>query len=323
MTNNLPASGLHDGEAFVVEHYPLPPGVTMVLASPYQVKSDYFRAMLIPLIRGRFFTDDDRVDTQLVVIVNRRFAEHYWPGQDPIGKRMRVGLENMPTPWMTVVGEVADVKMGSPDTDAGEQFYQPLAQTLRTLGDRAPPGTLIGDSAFLVVRSALPAANIEKQMRAVASAIDPQLPLTQVQTMTEVVSDSESARRFNTVVISAFAGVAVLLAVLGIYSVISFSVAARVQEMAIRMALGSQRGDIVRLIVSSGARMAGVGCFFGLGGALAVSWFLRSFLFGVSPFDPLALIFACACVFGLALVASAIPARRAASVDPNQALRSD
>ncbi|HTJ30229.1 MAG TPA: ABC transporter permease [Acidobacteriaceae bacterium] len=323
MTNNLPASGLHDGEAFVVEHYPMPLGVTMMLASPYQVKNDYFRAMLIPLIRGRFFTDADRVNTQLVVIVNRRFAEHYWPGQDPIGKRMRVGLENMPTPWMTVVGEVADVKMGSPDTDAGEQFYQPLDQTLRTLGDRAPPDTLIGDGAFLVVRSALPAKNIEKQMRAAITAIDPLLPLTQVQTMTEVVSDSESARRFNTVVISAFAGVAVLLAVLGIYSVISFSVTARVQEMAIRMALGSQRGDIVRLIVSSGARMAGIGCFFGLGGALTVSWLLRAFLFGVSPFDPITLIFACACIFGLALLASAIPARRAASVDPNQALRSD
>ncbi|HEY9128117.1 MAG TPA: ADOP family duplicated permease, partial [Acidobacteriaceae bacterium] len=322
MTNNLPASGLHDGEAFIVDGY-TPPNATMMLATPYQVKNDFFRAMLIPLIRGRFFTDADRVDTQLVAIVNRRFAEHYWPNQDPIGKRMRVGLENMPTPWMTVVGEVAEVKMGSPDTDAGEQFYQPLDQTLRTLGDRVPPGTLLGDGAFLVVRSGLPAEQIEKEMRATTRAIDPQLPLTQVETMTEVVSDSESARRFNTVVISAFAGVAVLLAVLGVYSVISFSVAARVQEMAIRMALGSQRSDIVRLIVSSGARMAGVGCFLGLGGALTVSWLLRSFLFGVSPFDPLALIFASVCIFALALVASAIPARRAASVDPNQALRSD
>jgi len=117
--------------------------------------------------------------------------------------------------------------------------------------------------------------------------------------------------------------VAVLLAVLGIYSVISFSVAARVQEMAIRMALGSQRSDIVRLVVSSGARMAGVGCFLGMAGALTVSWLLRSFLFGISPFDPLSLLLACVCVFALALAASAIPARRAASVDPNQALRSD
>lgn len=323
MTNVLPASGARDGEAFVVESYTPPPGTSMMLAAPNQVKSEYFRAMLIPLIRGRFFTDTDRANTQLVAIVNRSFAERYWPGQNPIGKRMRVGLPEMPTPWIVIVGEVADVKLGSPDTEAGEQFYQPLDQTLESLGSRVPPGTLIGDSAFLVVRSTLPADQIEKAMRDTAHAIDPLLPLTQVETMTEVVSESESARRFNTVVISAFAAIAVLLAVLGIYSVISFSVAARVQEMAIRMALGSQRSDIVRLIVGSGARMASVGCFFGLGGALTVSWLLRSFLFGVSPFDPLAVVVACACIFGLALVASAIPARRAASVDPNQALRSD
>ena len=323
MSNSLPTSGYSDVEAFLVENYPLPPGVGMMLAMPGQVKGEYFRAMQIPLIHGRFFTDADRVDTPLVTIVNRKFAERYWPGQNPVGKRMRLGLPAMPLPWMTVVGEVADVKMGAPDKDVTEQFFQPITQVLPALGNRAPPDTLIGDETYLVVRSKLPAEQIKQAMRDTAHAIDPRLPLRQVQTMGEVVSESESMRRFNTAAISAFAGAAVLLAVLGVYSVISFSVAARVQEMAIRMALGSQRRDIVRLIVSSGARMAFVGCFFGLGGAVTVSWLLRSFLFGVSPFDPLALLAATGCVFLLALAASAIPAQRAASVDPNKALHSE
>jgi predicted permease len=323
MTNNLPASGANQGEAVVVEGYTPPHGTSMLLAVPNQVKGDYFHTMLIPLLRGRFFTDADRIDTQLVVIVNRKFAERYWPGQNPVGKRVRLGTPELATPWMTVVGEIADVKLGAPDADAGEQFYQPLDQAEPALGSYGQPTDINGDGGFIVVRSELPPEQIENAMRGAAHAVDPLLPLTQVQTMTEVVSESESTRRFNTIIISSFAGAAVLLAVMGIYSVISFSVASRIQEMAIRMALGSQRSDIVRLVVSAGARMAGVGCLIGLGGAVAVSGLLRSFLFGVSPFDPLVLFFAACAVFALSLVASAIPARRAASVDPNHALHSE
>ena len=322
MTNNLPTSGADQGEAVVIEGY-TSPGSAMLLAVPNQVKGDYFHTMLIPLLRGRFFTDADRIDAQLVTIVNRKFAERYWPGQNPVGKRIRLGTVEMNTPWMIVVGEVADVKLSSPDADAGEQFYQPLDQAEPALGSFGQPTDINGDGGFVVVRSELPAEDVENAMRGAAHAVDPLLPLTQVQTMTEVVAESESTRRFNTVVISGFAGAAVLLAVMGIYSVISFSVASRVQEMAIRMALGSQRKDIVRLVVSAGARMAGVGCVFGLGGAVAVSWLLRSFLFGVSPFDPLVLLLAACAVFALALAASAIPAQRAASVDPNTALHSE
>jgi ABC-type antimicrobial peptide transport system permease subunit len=153
--------------------------------------------------------------------------------------------------------------------------------------------------------------------------IDPQLPLTQVQSMEHAISDTEAPRRFNTALISSFAAIAVLLAVLGIYSVIAFSVALRVQEMAIRMALGSQRAGIVRLVVTSGARLALLGCAIGLAGALAASRLLRSFLFGVSAFDPLVLTLATLSLLLLALGASLLPARRAASVDLTQALRSE
>src|SRR6201999_248817 len=146
---------------------------------------------------------------------------------------------------------------------------------------------LNGNGGYVVLRSALPAEQMENTLRTVVRSIDPQLPLTQVQTMDQVVSQSEAPRRFNTIIISSFALAAVLLAVLGIYSIIAFSVASRMQEMAIRMALGSPRSHIMRLILTSGLKLAAIGCLLGLAGAAAVSSILRSFLFHVSPFDPL------------------------------------
>jgi ABC-type antimicrobial peptide transport system permease subunit len=164
---------------------------------------------------------------------------------------------------------------------------------------------------------------MENALRATVRSLDPLLPLTQVQTMVQAVSESEAPRRFNTVLIGSFAGAAVLLAILGIYSVIAFSVASRVQEMAIRMALGSQRGAIIRLVLESGAKLGGIGCIIGLAGAAAASGLLRSMLFGVSPFDPLTLSLAALGVLLLALAASALPALRAASINPMQALRGE
>ena len=164
---------------------------------------------------------------------------------------------------------------------------------------------------------------MENALRSTVRSIDPLLPLTQVQTMEQAVSQSEAPRRFNTVLIGSFAFAAVLLAVLGIYSVISFSVASRVQEMAIRMALGSQRSTIVRLVLESGAKLAAIGCVLGLGGAVAASKLMRSLLFGVSPFDPLALSVAAACVLLLSIAASGLPAMRAASTEPIRAIRGE
>jgi predicted permease len=279
--------------------------------------------MGIPLLRGRTFTETDRPGAQLVVIVNRKLAQHFWPNQDPIGKRLRIGTQEMQTRWLTVVGEVADVKLSSPDADTKEQFYQPVEQAEESIGSLASPTDLNGNGGYVVLRSALPPERMEGALRATVRSIDPQLPLTQVQTMEQAVSDSEAPRRFNTVLITSFAFAAVLLAVLGIYSVIAFSVASRAQEMAIRMALGSQRSGIMRLILFSGTKLVVIGCVIGLVGAAAASGLLRSFLFGVSPFDLPVLILAAITVFLLALTASAIPAQRAASIDPMQALRGE
>jgi predicted permease len=322
LTSVLPTTG--DGiESFVVDGYVDARGPDQNAASPSQVIGDYFQAMGIPLVRGRYFTEADDANSQLVVIVNREFAGHYWPHQNPIGRRMRVGTLKAPTPWMTVVGEVADAKLNSPDADAAEQFYQPVAQLEKDAGALAQPTDLNGNGNYIILRSALPPEQMENAMRSAMRKLDPQLPLTQVQTMDAVVSLSEAPRRFNTVVISSFALAAVLLAVLGIYSIIAFSVASRVQEMAIRMALGSQRSHIMRLILTSGLKLATAGAVLGLAGAAAASKLLRSFLFHVSPFDPMVMALAALAVFALALLASALPARRAASVEPLQALRSE
>ena len=321
LTSTLPASGEDGIEAFVPDGY-INRG-DQLAASPFQVIGDYFPAMGLRLLRGRFFTLSDNATGQLVVIVNGEFAEHYWPYQDPIGKRVRIGTPQEKLPWMTVVGEIADAKLGSPDADAQEQFYRPVAQLEKDAGPLASPTDLNGNVGFIVLRSALPPQQAENALRAAVRSIDPQLPLTQMQSMQQVVSGSEAPRRFNTVIISCFALAAVLLAVLGIYSVIAFSVASRVQEMAIRMALGSQRSGIMRLVLQSGMKLALLGCVLGLVGAAAASRLLRSFLFGVSPFDPLIMVLAAIAVFVLAGIASALPARRAASVDPMQALRGE
>jgi putative ABC transport system permease protein len=309
--------------AFTADGYVNPRGPGWTPAAYSQVIGNFFHAMGIPLLRGRDFTDDDNANSRLVVIVNREFAELYWPNQNPIGKRMHIGNPKSRAPWMTVVGEVADVKVGKPDTGAAAEFYLPVAQLDRDFGVPFSPDPIFGGSEHIVVRSALPPEQIENSVRTVVHSIDPQLPLTQVQTMEQVLSQSEASRRFNTIVISSFALAAVLLAVLGIYSVIAFSVASRTQEMAIRVAIGSQRADIVRLVLISGVKLAAVGTVIGLAGVIATSRLMRSLLFQVRPFDPFVLVSAAISVFVLALLAAAIPASRAASVHPMEALRGE
>ena len=323
LTSTLPVSGGNGMMGYVVEDFVAPKGGGITAAPASFVLGDYFRALSVPLLQGRFFNDDDRANTQLVVIVNRKFAQRYWPGLDPIGKRMRIGVKEMQTPWMTVVGEVADVKLGAPDADAPEQYYEPVEQLEGDLGSMGSPQDLNGNGGYIVLRSTLPPEQMENSIRATVHSLDPQLALTEVQTMDRVISDSEASRRFNTALITSFALAAILLAILGIYSVIAFSVAARQQELAIRMALGSQRAGIMRLILLSGAKLAAIGCAIGLAGSAASSGLLRSLLYGVSPTDPFVLTAAATAVLSLAVGASSLPAFRAASIEPMQALRGE
>lgn len=322
MTAILPASGsdinslfVADGDAASLEGHDL--------ATPIVIEGDYLRAMGIPLLRGRYLNSGDTATSQLVTVVNRKLAEESWPGQDPIGKRIRIGAAQSSARWLTVVGEVAEVKEGAPDGAPKQQFYENVDQVVPASGAGGSSADVFGYGGYIVVRSALPPEQMQNQLRTAVRAIDPLLPLAHVQTMTQAVADIEAPRRFNTIVLTAFAAAAVLLAVLGIYSVIAFSVVLRVQELAIRMALGSQRSGILRLVLASGAKLAALGCAIGILGSLAASRLLKSFLFDVSAYDPMVLIGAAALLMLLVVAASLPPALRAAAVDPTRVLRGE
>jgi len=324
LSSFLPGTGSGFHSSFAVEGYVPPRGVAQPFATWVTVHGDFLQTMGIRLLAGRFLTNADTADSQLVVVVNQKLAQHYWPGADPLGKRISFDTqETHKGLWMTIVGEVDDVKEGSPDAPDVEQFYQPVEQVEKANGSWAAPTDLFGTYGYIALRSDMPPEQMVNALGATVRSIDPQLALDLVQSMEHAVSGSEAPRRFNTALISAFAIAAVLLAALGIYSVIAFSAALRTQEMAIRMALGSQRSGILRLVFTSAAKLAVIGCAVGLLGAVAASHLLESFLFGVSPFDPLVLTLAAVFVLMLALTASLLPARRAASVDPMQALRAD
>ena len=221
------------------------------------------------------------------------------------------------------MGVMGNIKQAAVDAPIQYEIYQPYSQYMASIGTLVPPGMLNAQAGSIVLRTALPPDSMIESLRATVLSIEPQLPLTKVHSMDEALSGTEAPRRFNTVLISSFAVAAVLLALMGIYSVVAFSAAMRTQEMAIRMALGSQRADIVRLVLISGAKLAVIGVLIGLAGAAAASSLMRSFLFQVSPFDPRVLALAAIAVFALALLASALPARRAAAVDPIEALRGE
>lgn len=322
VTTALPGGGA-DNTTFVPEGYVPPRGAGLNLAWNGRVLGDYFQAEGIPLLRGRFFRDSETASAPLVVIVNRTLAEKYWPNQDPIGKRLYIGVVGSPMPWQTVVGEVGDIKQSGADQATLPQFYQPASQLKPSIGKFAPPNMLYGNYGTVVLRGGLPAEQMEADLRSVVHSLDPQLPLTHVATMEQLIEEGRGARRFNTVLISAFAGAAALLALLGIYSVIAFSTAQRTHELAIRMALGSHRSSIMRLILLSGGKLGLAGCALGGAGAFLATRWLRSMLFQVDPLDPAVIVLAMLFILALALAASLVPARRAASIEPMQALRAE
>lgn len=323
VTTLLPNGGGDSSNAFVPEGYVAPKGAGINLASGSQIMGNYFQAAGIPMLRGRDFTEADRAGSQLVVIVNRTLAQHYWPGQDPIGRRVKIGISESSTPWMTVVGEIADIKQTSADSDTQSQMYEPSSQIKAAIGQFAPPDMLSGTNGSIVMRGQIPPEEMISSLRATVHSIDPQLPLIHVESLEKIVAEGQASRRFNTVLISSFAAAAVLLALIGIYSVIAFSAALRTHELAIRLALGSQRGSVMRLVLASGAKLGLAGCAVGAVAAIITTRLMRSLLFQVKPLDPLVLLLAIGFIFLLALIASIIPARRAASIEPMQALRAE
>lgn len=321
ITSVLPASGLAGGSAYTIEGES-EASWKLQFAMFTTTFGDYFHAMGIPLVEGRYFTEDDRADAPAVLIINQSMAKHCWPGQSAIGKRMHAGPPKKALPWATVVGIVGDTKMGSPDEPDGDQWYTPAEQP-GTLYGSENAGKLTGAaSGYVALRSALPLEQMSRVLRSTIAEIDPQLAVQQVQSMNEMISSVEAPRRFNTDLISAFALGALLLAITGIYAVVAFSVSQRAHEIAIRMALGAQRTAIARLVVIAGAKLALLGCALGVLGSVAASRLVTSFLFEVSATDPLIYTGSVVIMLLVALLASALPAFRAASADPLNSLRS-
>jgi putative ABC transport system permease protein len=250
-------------------------------------------------------------------------ARHCRPGQSPIGKRMHVGNPRKGYPWATVVGIVADTRLGARDEPAEDQWYAPDEQPATLFGDHAAEALLQPAGGYLVVRTTLPPDEMIRAVRTTVASLDPSLALTDVKSMDEVMANVEAPRRFNTGLVTTFAAVALLLSITGVYAVVAFSVSQRTQEIAIRMAVGAQRTGIARLILMSGVELALLGCGLGVAASLAVSRVVNAFLFEVSATD--SQIYAASVVLMLlvAILASAQPAIRAASSNPTESLRAD
>lgn len=321
LTSTLPASDQIAQSAYTIEDEPADQW-KLKFAAFTIIYGDYFRAMQIPLLEGRYFDEHDRADSPLVIVVNQTMAKDCWPGKDPIGKRMHVGNPKKGLPWATVVGVVADTAPGSRDEEIIDQWYAPALEPAILIGDNSgtnsPPITTNG---FITLRSSLPPEQLTQTLRSAVAEVDPLLALQQIRPMQDVIANVEAPRRFNTDLITLFALAGLLLAMTGTYAVVAFSVSLRAQEIAVRIALGAQRTNIARTVLTSAARLSLLGSVAGAAGSLAVSRIVSSFLFEVSPMDPLIYSAAVAVMIVLALVASAIPAARAASTDPITALR--
>jgi putative ABC transport system permease protein len=318
--NHLPLAGDDWDLPFFIEGRPTPrrgegpDGVYRV------VLPGYFRTMNISLLRGRDFSEHDNQSAPGVIIVNEFLANRYWPGEDPIGKRIAIGLDQNGNPskdWFTIVGITQNVVRHDWNAPADGEYYLPFLQSPTYSGGASP----FSKYMTFVVRTAGDAAS---QTAAVENAIrtqDKTVTISEVQTMEEVVAETNAQPRFYLYLLAAFAAVALVLAAVGIYGVMSHSVSRRTHELAVRMALGAQRTEVMRMVVRESMLLAFGGGVVGLIGALALTPLMKSLLYGVHAADPATLAIAAGALAVVALLASYIPARRTTKVDPIVALR--
>ncbi|MGB0033922.1 MAG: FtsX-like permease family protein, partial [Candidatus Acidiferrales bacterium] len=295
-------SKLVQASRFVVEGQPITAAAARPVAETRTASLGYFSAMGIPLRRGRLFTEADWTQTNLVI--NESMARRFWPAADPISKRVNLCSLD-PTPcWFSIIGVVGNVHQYGLDGPSTFDVYYTGGWT-----------------RYLVIRAASdPSALAQAAIEEVHKA-DPNLPVTHVMTLDDLLSDSVSPRRFSTILLGIFAILALVLAAIGIYGVMSYVVSWRTREIGIRIALGAQRRDVWNLIVGRGARLAFTGIALGLAGALALTRLLASMLYGVGPGDPLTFTCVALLLAGVAMFACYVPARRAMRVDPMVALR--
>jgi predicted permease len=298
-----------------IEGYVPPPGSHA--KGDWQVASDgAFEALGERLLRGRTIEASDTADSQPVVLVNETLARTYWPGQDPIGRRLRMGSEKQRA-WMTVVGLVRDERHNGVTAAVKEKFYVPYAQFPMARGGDAARGMTI------VVRAGGDPMALVGPIRAEVRRLDPSLPVANARLMTDVVDASLATPRLTGSLFTIFAGLALLLAGVGVAGVLSYLVSRRRREIGIRLALGASRLNVLGLVVRRGVAYAGLGIAVGAVAALFLSRVLEGLLYGVAPRDPVIFAVVIGLLFAIAALASAVPALRASRVDPLEALRSE
>jgi predicted permease len=305
--SGLPLTATVGWGGIEVEGYTPPPDQPEMQVDMRLATADYFRTMQIPLRAGRFFDERDKKDALKVVVVDEKMAQRFWPKGDAVAKRLRTGRNG---PWMTVAGVVGTVKHYGLDSDGRPAFYWPHTQQ-------------VGYGMYLVARTSVEPGSVASAIVREIRAIDPDVPVYDVQTMDGRLHDSLARQRFSMTMLGAFAGFALVLAAVGIYGVMSYLVQQGTHDIGVRIALGAQSGSIVGMVVRQGMSVAGLGIVLGLAGAAVLTRLMKTLLFGVSATD--AITFSSVAVFlaFVALAASYLPALRATRVDPLIALRDE
>jgi predicted permease len=307
-TSILPLSGNNSSGSFQIEGRVVPPGQSSPHGDRWAATTDYFTAMKIPLIRGRYFDDRDTMESQPVALIDETMQRKYWPDEDPVGRRITFqGGQNNPI-WREIVGIVGHVKHKGLEGESRVQYYIPHTQVQNA-------------NMNLVVRASIDPANMAGAVRGAISSLDKDLPVFRVKTMEQYVIDSMAERRFAMMLIGIFAAVALALAAVGLYGVLSYTITQRSHEIGIRMALGAQVGDVLLLVIGQGMLLALIGVVLGSIAAFMLTRLMANLLFDVKARDPLTFASIVLLLMLVALVACFVPARRATKVDPIEALR--
>jgi len=297
--------------SFENPEHPLPKG-QLESASLDLVSTSYFRTMEIPLLSGRDFTDADTEKSTQVMIVNRAFAQKYFHGEDVLGKKLKPGTSNGPTSppaWRTVVGVVGNIRTRATDRQMDPMYYLPASQL--------PNWCCL----YSVVRTGMDPLSVEPEVRNLVASMDPDIPITDVRTMRERIGLELAQPRFAMVLLSAFAGLALVLTLVGLYGVMAYSVARRTREIGVRLALGAPRRMVLQMVLRQAAVLVAIGIALGVVATFASGPMLRAFLYGTGARNPMVMAFVCGLVAVTGLLAAYLPARRAMRVDPSVALR--
>jgi putative ABC transport system permease protein len=308
VTDSLPPDRQGDADTFAIEGQLLAPGEMNPIISTVTASADLFRALGIPLIKGRYIGEHDRPDSKPVAVVSEGFVRRFLANQDPIGKRIKQSGPGYGDKWLEIVGVVGNVKYLGLTVDTDPAYYMPFGQTYYS-------------RMYLVVRSTGDAALLADALRRDIQSIDAGVTLAQISTMEQALNVSVSQPRFDTMLLGLFAGIALLLAAVGIYGLISYSVAQRTHEIGVRMALGAAQADVVRMVVGQGASLALIGIAAGLVGAFALTRLLKTMVFGIGVTDALTFVAAPAGLMLVVLGATFFPALRATRTSPVAALR--